>query len=115
MNAFDEREIEIMVREKPTMLIMGGGGNDQIDPARFDAREPDAREASSAQDYRGLGLQILREEETDKLIDHDRLGEWPSSGPRRRASSSSGDRQDRGGDRGNTGDVSRQGVQRDPS
>ena len=112
---FDEREIEIMVREKPTMPIMGGGGNDQIDPGLGSMLEnlmPEKRHRRKTTVARAL--QILREEETDKLIDHDRLGERAIE-----RTEEAGivfiDEIDKiaVGDRGNTGDVSRQGVQRD--
>ena len=112
---FDDREIEIMVREKPTMPIMGGGGNDQIDPGLGSMLEnlmPEKRHRRKTTVSRAL--QILREEETDKLIDHDRLGERAIE-----RTEEAGivfiDEIDKiaVGDRGNTGDVSRQGVQRD--
>jgi ATP-dependent HslUV protease ATP-binding subunit HslU len=112
---FDEREIEITVREKPTMPIIGGGGNDQIDPGLGSMLEnlmPEKRHRRKMKVTRAI--KILREEETEKLIDHDRLGERAI------------ERTEQGGivfideidkiaisDRGGSGDVSRQGVQRD--
>ena len=112
---FDDREIEIMVREKPTMPVIGGGGNDQIDPGLGSMLEnlmPEKRHRRKVKVVRAI--EILREEETDKLIDHDRLGERAI------------ERTEQAGivfideidkiaisDRGGSGDVSRQGVQRD--
>jgi ATP-dependent HslUV protease ATP-binding subunit HslU len=112
---FDEREIEITVREKQTMPMIGGGGNDQLDPGLGSMIEnlmPEKRHRRKTTVARAL--EILREEETEKLIDHDRLGERAI------------ERTEEAGivfideidkiavsDRGNSGDVSRQGVQRD--
>lgn len=112
---FDDREIEIMVREKPTMPMIGGGGNDQIDPGLGSMLEnlmPERRHRRKTTVARALD--ILREEETEKLIDHDRLAERAI------------ERTEEAGivfideidkiaitDRGGSGEVSRQGVQRD--
>ena len=112
---FDDREIEIMVREKPTMPMIGGGGNDQIDPGLGSMLEnlmPERRHRRKTTVARALD--ILREEETEKLIDHDRLAERAI------------ERTEEAGivfideidkiaitDRGGSGEVSRQGLQRD--
>ena len=112
---FDEREIEIQVREKPTMPMIGGGGTDQIDPGLGSMIEnlmPEKRHRRRTTVARAL--EILREEETEKLIDHDRLGERAI------------ERTEEAGivfideidkiavsEQGRNADVSRQGVQRD--
>ena len=112
---FDEREIEIQVREKQTMPMIGGGGNDQIDPglgSMIESLMPEKRQRRRTTVPRALD--ILREEETEKLIDHDRIGERAIE-----RTEESGivfiDEIDKiaVSDQGKNADVSRQGVQRD--
>ena len=70
---FDDRELEIMVRERPT-LPMVGGGNDQIDPGLGSMLEklvPESRHRRTTTVARAI--QILTEEETEKLVDHDKI------------------------------------------
>jgi len=71
---FDEREIELTVREAQSIPLIGGMGPDQLDPgvtsmleqlmpARHKTRKVSVREAR----------RLLLEEETDKLIDRDKM------------------------------------------
>ncbi len=71
---FDEREIELTVRETQSIPLIGGMGPDQLDPGvasmleqlmptRHKMRKVSVREAR----------RLLLEEETDKLIDRDRM------------------------------------------
>ncbi len=71
---FDEREIELTVRESASVPLIGGMGPDQLDPGvssmleqlmptRHKTRKVSVTEAK----------RILLEEETDKLIDRDKM------------------------------------------
>lgn len=111
---FDDRELEIMVRERPT-LPMVGGGSDQIDPGLGSMLEklvPESRHRRTTTVARAV--QILTEEETEKLVDHDKILERALE-----RTEESGiifiDEIDKIAisDRGGAGEVSRQGVQRD--
>ena len=111
---FDDRELEIMVRERPT-LPMVGGGSDQIDPGLGSMLEklvPESRHRRTTTVARAI--QILTEEETEKLVDHDKILERALE-----RTEESGiifiDEIDKIAisDRGGAGEVSRQGVQRD--
>ncbi|MCC6906545.1 MAG: ATP-dependent protease ATPase subunit HslU [Phycisphaerales bacterium] len=114
---FDDREIELSVRESASVPLIGGMGPDQLDPgvssmleqlmpARHKMRKVSVTEAR----------RILLEEETDKLIDRDLMISEAIA-----RTEQSGiiflDEIDKiaAGSKGTTGsaDVSRQGVQRD--
>ena len=111
---FDDRELEIMVRERPTLPMVGGGG-DQIDSGLGSMLEklvPETRHRRTTTVARAI--QILTEEETEKLVDHDKVLERALE-----RTEESGiifiDEIDKIAisDRGGSGEVSRQGVQRD--
>ncbi|MEE2681510.1 MAG: ATP-dependent protease ATPase subunit HslU, partial [Planctomycetota bacterium] len=111
---FDDRELEIMVRERPTLPMVGGGG-DQIDSGLGSMLEklvPETRHRRTTTVARAI--QILTEEETEKLVDHDKIIERALE-----RTEESGiifiDEIDKIAinERGGSGEVSRQGVQRD--
>jgi ATP-dependent HslUV protease ATP-binding subunit HslU len=127
--AFDDREVEIAINEKQSMPIigmMGGMGPDQLDPSVVSMLEnliPDKARRRRVTVPRARA--ILLEEETNKLIDREKLIETaierteqsgiifldeidkiasPGSAPGSGGGGSGG---------GGSPDVSRQGVQRD--
>ncbi len=114
---FDEREIEITVREKQTIPVMGMMGPDQMDPGMTNMLEglmPDRSRQRRVTVQRAKT--ILTEQETEKLIDHEKAIEQAIERTEQTgmifldeidkiAGSSDG--------RGSNADVSRQGVQRD--
>ncbi|MED6306977.1 MAG: ATP-dependent protease ATPase subunit HslU [Planctomycetota bacterium] len=111
---FDDRELEIMVRERPTIPMMGGG-NDQMEQGLGSMLEklvPETRHRRTTTVARAI--QILAEEETEKLVDQDKILERALE-----RTEQSGiifiDEIDKIAisDRGGSGEVSRQGVQRD--
>ena len=111
---FDDRELEIMVRERPTIPMMGGG-NDQMEQGLGSMLEklvPETRHRRTTTVARAI--QILTEEETEKLVDQDKILERALE-----RTEQSGiifiDEIDKIAisDRGGSGEVSRQGVQRD--
>ena len=114
---FDEREIEITVREKQTIPVMGMMGPDQMDPGMTNMLEglmPDRSRQRRVKVARART--ILIEQETEKLIDHEKTIEQAIERTEQTgiifldeidkiAGASDG--------RGSNADVSRQGVQRD--
>jgi ATP-dependent HslUV protease ATP-binding subunit HslU len=120
--AFEDREIEISVREKQSVPIIGMMGPDQLDPAMTSMIEnliPDRQRRRRVTVARARA--ILLEEETDKLIDREKAVEQAiertqSSGiifvdEIDKIAAPSGEGRTGGG--GGSPDVSRQGVQRD--
>lgn len=115
---FEDREIEIHVRERKSMPIMGMMGPDQFDPSMTSMLEsilPDQTKRRKVTVARARA--ILLEEETAKLIDNEKIAEQAIERTEtsgiifldeidKIASPSSG--QGKG-----SADVSRQGVQRD--
>ena len=114
---FDDREVEIVVREKPTIPMMGGA-HDQSDPtmgsmgSMLESILPEKTHRRKVRVTRAL--EILIEQETEPLIDQERLMEHAI------------ERAEQDGvvfideidkiavsDSRQGGDVSRQGVQRD--
>ncbi len=114
---FDDREIEISVREKQSAPILGMMGQDQLDPAMSSMLEkimPDQTKRRRVTVSRARA--ILLEEETDKLIDNEKLVEHAIERTQQSgiifldeidkvAAPSSG--------KSGSADVSREGVQRD--
>jgi len=112
---FDEREIEITVRERSSMPMMGGMGPDQIDPGMASMIENLLPEKTHRRRVTvAVARRILLQEETDKLIDKDKAVDLAIQ-----RTETSGiiflDEIDKlaAGPSQRTGDVSRQGVQRD--
>ncbi len=116
---FDDREIEIVVSEKQTPPIIGMMGPDQFDPGMSSFLEnliPEKSHRRRVTVKRARAL--LLEEETDKLIDNEKLTEQAIERTEQsgiifldeidKITTSSGPEGSKGG-----ADVSRQGVQRD--
>ena len=112
---FDDKELEILVREKPTIPMMGGSGPDQMDPGLGSMLEklvPETKHRRKTTVRRAI--QLLTEEETEKLVDKDRIVERAIE-----RTEESGlvfiDEIDKIAinERSGSGEVSRQGVQRD--
>ncbi|MCA9290020.1 MAG: ATP-dependent protease ATPase subunit HslU [Phycisphaerales bacterium] len=115
---FDDREIEISVSERPSMPLIGMMGPDQVDPGMSQMLEslmPTRSHRRRVTVRRARA--ILMEEETDKLIDNEKLVEQAIERTQQNgiifldeidkiAAPSEG------GGKGSA-DVSRQGVQRD--
>ncbi len=71
---FEDREIEITVREKQMAPIIGMMGADQIDPAVSSVLESMLPDRSRRRRVTvGRARSILLEEETDKLIDNEKI------------------------------------------
>ncbi len=115
---FDDREIEITVTEKQTAPLVGMMGPDQMDPGVASMLESILPERSRRRRVTvARARQVLLEEETDKLIDNEKIIEQAIERTEQTGiifldeidKIASGDRD--GAGRG--ADVSRQGVQRD--
>ncbi|MCH8150829.1 MAG: ATP-dependent protease ATPase subunit HslU [Planctomycetes bacterium] len=114
---FEDREIEITVREKQAIPIIGMMGPDQIDPGFASVLENILPERSHRRRVTvARARAILLEEETDKLIDNEKIIEQAIE-----RTEQTGiiflDEMDKiaapGGAKTGSADVSRQGVQRD--
>ncbi len=112
---FEDREIEISVTEKQSVPIIGMMGPDQMDPSMASMLEnliPDRNKRRRVTVARARA--ILLEEETDKLIDNEKIIEQAIE-----RTEQTGiiflDEIDKiaGGHEGKSADVSREGVQRD--
>ena len=121
--AFDERTIELSVKESQTLPLIGGMGPDQVDPgmasmleqimpAKFKTRKVAVAEAR----------RILLDEETEKLIDREKMIEAAIERTEQSGIvfldeidkiASPATKHGGSGGGGGSADVSRQGVQRD--
>ncbi len=113
---FEDREIEVSVREKQNMPVIAGMGADQMDPAMTSLLEQIMPARSRTRRVKiSEARSLLREEETEKLLDNEKIIEEAIA-----RTEQSGiifldeiDKIASSSEHHGSADISRQGVQRD--